>query len=50
MRVVERGYSLVISSDGKIISSVKNIDVDEQITTRLSDGDLISVVKEKKEA
>lgn len=50
MRVVERGYSLTFNEDGKIISSIDEIEKDSKITTRLGDGELISVVKEKKEA
>ena len=50
MRVVERGFSLTFNEDGKIISSIEEIKTDSKITTRLSDGELISVVKEKKEA
>lgn len=49
MRIVERGYSLTFNEEGKIVSSIKEIEKDSQITTRLSDGELISVVKEKKE-
>lgn len=49
MRVVERGFSLTFGEDGKIISTVKNIKTDTKITTKLADGELISIVKEKKE-
>ncbi len=49
MRVVERGYSLTLNDKGKVISSIDDIENNENITTRLSDGEIISTVKEKKE-
>ncbi|MCD8194931.1 MAG: exodeoxyribonuclease VII large subunit [Coprobacillus sp.] len=47
--VLNRGYSLTYNSDGKIIKSINDIDKDQEIKTLVSDGSIISKVKETKE-
>lgn len=47
LKVVSRGYSLA-SKDGKIVKSVKLVEVGDTVTTRLSDGYLVSSVTDIK--
>lgn len=44
-RIVSRGYTLTLSSSGKLLSSVDEVADGEEITTLLRDGRLTSVVK-----
>ena len=45
--VLNRGYSIVKNKDGHIVSSVKDVNVNELIYTSVSDGEITSIVKEK---
>lgn len=45
--VLNRGYSIVKNKDGRIVSSVKDVNVNELIYTSVSDGEITSIVKEK---
>ncbi len=44
-RLLNRGYSLVYSSDGKIVKSIKDVKKGSKITTHLKDGKITSVVE-----
>ena len=46
--VLARGYSISLDENGKAIKSIKEVDVNRKITTILSDGSIISEVKEIK--
>lgn len=48
LNILEKGYSL-IEQDGKIMKESKNIKVNDTIHIKMSDADLLAVVKEKKE-
>lgn len=48
LNILEKGYSL-IEKDGKIIKESKNIEVNDTIHIKMSDANLLAVVKEKKE-
>jgi exonuclease VII large subunit len=41
---LQRGYSLTLL-DGHLLRSTTQVRLGSQITTRLSDGDLVSVIK-----
>jgi exonuclease VII large subunit len=43
---LERGYALVLDSDGAVIRSVSQVVQGEHVRTRLHDGDFISTVDE----
>jgi exodeoxyribonuclease VII large subunit len=47
LAVLERGYALVIGADGAVIRSMKQVAVDDRLTTRLSDGEFSSRVEKK---
>jgi len=40
LRVLERGYALVYSSDGRLLRSAAGVDADETIVARLAEGSL----------
>ena len=44
LKTLTRGYSIV-QKDNKVISSVKQVESDEEIDIRLSDGDIKAIVK-----
>lgn len=48
MRVLERGYSLTINSDGKIVRSIQDVNNGDLISTRLVDGEIESKVQKEK--
>ena len=43
LRVLERGFSMTLDSDGKLIRSAKNIKPKQEITTRFVDGEITSI-------
>lgn len=45
--VLKRGYSYLKDENGHIISSISDVHVNQEITASLSDGQIISIVKEK---
>jgi exodeoxyribonuclease VII large subunit len=45
--VLDRGYAVISDEEGKILTSINDVDIDETIVTRLKDGQLKSKVKEK---
>lgn len=45
LAILDRGYSLSSSTDGKLIKSCNDVDIDDQIITKTSHGSIISVVK-----
>ncbi len=45
MATITRGYSIASNVDGKIIRSVNDVRTDEEMTTRVSDGNITTVVK-----
>ena len=45
--VLNRGYSIVKNKDGRVVSSIKDVNVNELIYTSVSDGEITSIVKEK---
>lgn len=48
LNVLKRGYSIVMNEKGEAISSIKNVKQNDKIITKLSDGEVISVVSETK--
>ena len=46
MKVLNRGYSITTSRDGKLIMNIKDVKEGEEIVTNLKDGTIISAVKE----
>ena len=46
--IIKRGFAKV-SVNNKIISSVKDISINDELNIKLKDGNLITIVKEKKE-
>ncbi|MDE5052114.1 exodeoxyribonuclease VII large subunit [Niallia taxi] len=49
LKIMERGYNLAYSPEGKLISSIKQVKEDEQIELRLSDGTVEARVTSIKE-
>ena len=49
LKIMERGYNLAYSPEGKLISSVKQVNENEQIELRLSDGTVEARVTSIKE-
>lgn len=47
LNVLDRGYSMIRDSEGKIITSVDSISLDSDITVSFKDGQLTAVVKDK---
>ncbi len=47
-KVLGRGYSIVKNKDGHVISSIKDVKENDLIFTSVSDGEIISTVKERK--
>ncbi len=47
--VLQRGYSITRTKDGRVVSRVKNINSGDELNTLLSDGEVISTVKSCKE-
>jgi len=45
LAVLERGYALVLNAQGGVVRSTREIQIGEQLTTRLSDGALTSRVE-----
>jgi exodeoxyribonuclease VII large subunit len=45
LAVLERGYALVRSSDGRVIRSIAQVAGGDHVTTRLTDGEFSSVVE-----
>ena len=48
-KILKRGYSISQSEKGKVITSIKDVEVGESIMTILDDGTIISTVEEQKE-
>jgi len=49
LAVLERGYALVMSQDGKVVRSVTQVAMGDRVRTRLSDGEFDSTVDEADE-
>ncbi len=49
LKVLERGFSISETEDGRVIKSVKDIHKGENIKTRIKDGTIISTVEEVEE-
>ncbi|MCR4879435.1 MAG: exodeoxyribonuclease VII large subunit [Bacilli bacterium] len=47
-KVLSRGYSIVKDSEGHVITSIKAVKESDLIYTSLSDGEITSIVKERK--
>ncbi|WP_287045456.1 exodeoxyribonuclease VII large subunit [Acidobacterium sp.] len=45
MGVLERGYALVFDCQGRLVKSVDSLKPDEEMTTRLADGNVTSTVR-----
>jgi exodeoxyribonuclease VII large subunit len=43
--VLRRGYSITLNADGRVVRQAAAVRVDEQITTRLAEGSVTSLVK-----
>ena len=46
LKILSRGYSVTTDGQGKIIKSVQDVHWGEEIRTRLSDGDVYSVIQQ----
>jgi len=46
MQVLQRGYAIVSDENGKIVSSVTEVEAGKQVSVRLIDGILESEVKQ----
>lgn len=44
-KILERGYSISTNISGKVIKSVKDANIGDEIITTVSDGNIISVIK-----
>ena len=49
LKVLERGFSITEASDGRVITSVKDVKKGDNVTTILKDGTIISKVEEVEE-
>ena len=49
LKVMTRGYSLVHNRDGKLVSSVQDVEDGMQIAVSVSDGSFDAIVKQAKE-
>lgn len=49
LKVLERGFSITETSDGRVVSSVKDVRPGDNVTTVLKDGTIISKVEEVEE-
>ena len=49
MKVLERGFSITETKDGRVVSSVKDIEPGDNVTTVLKDGTIISKVEKVEE-
>ena len=45
LQTLERGYSITMTDKGKAIKSIKHVNVDDKIETRLHEGSIISRVE-----
>lgn len=45
-RVLDRGYSMIMDSEGKVITSIGRISADDDVTIRMRDGRAIARIKE----
>ena len=48
-KVLDRGYSISTSKDGRVIQSIKDISKGEEIITSVKDGTIISTVEKVEE-
>jgi len=46
LKVLSRGYSMTRSADGRVVKSVHDVSVNEEVTVLLEDGELRADVKE----
>ena len=49
LRVLERGFSITETSDGRVVSSIKDVKPGDNVTTLLKDGSIISTVEKVEE-
>ena len=49
LRVLERGFSITETSDGRVVSSIKDVRPGDNVTTLLKDGSIISTVEKVEE-
>ncbi|WP_338451675.1 exodeoxyribonuclease VII large subunit [Niallia oryzisoli] len=49
LRIMDRGYSLAYSDDGKLLKSTKQVQINETVRIKLSDGTLTCSVTDKEE-
>ncbi len=49
LRVLDRGYGMLMDQEGRPIPSVRCVGLDDTVTVRMHDGSLRAVVKEKEE-
>ena len=49
LRVLDRGYALVLDDRGEVVRSAQQVVAGDQVTTRLSDGSFTSRVTEIRE-
>lgn len=49
LKIMDRGYSLAYSDDGKLLKSTKQVQINETVRIKLSDGTLMCSVTDKEE-
>ena len=47
--IMNRGYSISMNKEGKVITSIKDVKIGEKIVTSLSDGSIESIIDAKEE-
>ena len=47
LAVLSRGYSITMGVDGSVVRSVDQVEIGEQLSTRLADGVLISEITQR---
>jgi exodeoxyribonuclease VII large subunit len=50
LAVLDRGYALVLSAEGAVIRSTKQVSAGDEVTTRLADGTFVSRVEKQAKA
>ena len=50
LAVLSRGYGAVFNDDNKVVKSIKDVENNDKITVKLSDGNIYATVTERREA
>jgi exodeoxyribonuclease VII large subunit len=49
LKIMDRGYSLAYSDDGRLVKSVNQVKKDEQLQIKLTDGSILCKVQDIEE-